>query len=163
MTGLLISAARDRTSCWLTAGAIFLIVSTPLGGSPLLVSPTAGQAAMRHACYALIAVLAVAPCVLGSDESPVARVLSLPALRHLGHISYALFCCHVTVLAVGVPMMGFTVFDTPFLLLFAIILAISLLVAEVLYRAVERPFMSLAPGRRARTPTTTPSDAIAHS
>ncbi len=69
----------------------------------------------------------------------------------------------MTVLAVGVPAMGFTVFDTPFLLLFGVILAISLLIAEVLYRVVELPFMSLAPGRRTRTPTTTPSDAAAHS
>lgn len=163
VTAALIAAGRDRASCWLAAGAIFLIVATPLGGSPLLVSPTPAQAVVRHVCYGLIAVLAVAPCVLGDDRTPVARVLALPAIRHLGHISYALFCCHVTVLAVGVPAMGFTVFNTPFLLLFSVILAISLVVAEVLYRVVERPFMSLAPGRRARTPSTTPSDSAAHS
>ncbi|MCW2790520.1 MAG: hypothetical protein JWP56_2823 [Aeromicrobium sp.] len=164
LTGALIAAGRDRTSCWVAAAAIFAIVSTPLGGSPLLIAPTPTQAVMRHVCYALVAVLAVAPCVLGSDDSPVARVLALPPLRHLGHISYAIFCCHVTVLAVGVPAMGFTVFDTSFPLLFVIILAISIVVAEALYRVVERPFMSLAPGRRRQTtPTTTPSESAAHS
>ncbi len=163
ITSGLVAAGSDRVSCWLSALAIFVFVSTPLAGSPLLIAPTPSQAIMRHICYALIAVLVVAPCVLGDDDSPVARVLSLPAVRHLGHISYALFCCHIVVLAIAVPGLGFTVFNSNPVLLFIVIMAISLVVAELLYRFVEVPGMALGRRHRARSAMTTPSEPAANS
>lgn len=162
-SAIALRAAQDRMSCWLMAAAVFAIVATPLGGTALLATPSASQAVARHVCYAVVAVLAVAPCVLGSDDTPTARVLSEPWFRHLGHTSYALFCCHVIVLAVAMPALGLTIFDTSPLLLFAVIMAISLFVAEILYRTVEVPFMSLMPGRRETAPTTTPREAATHS
>ncbi|MRK02100.1 acyltransferase family protein [Aeromicrobium sp. S22] len=163
LTSWLSTLGQDRVACWTSAAAILVFVSTPLGGSPLLIAPTPSQAIMRHVCYAAIALLLIAPCVLGTDDSPVARAMSLPAVRHLGHISYALFCCHVIVLAIAVPRLGFTVFDSNPVVLFVVIMGISLAVSELLYRFVEVPGMALRPRLQPTPAATAPSEAAAQS
>ncbi len=130
------TAGTDRLTCWVGAAAVMILVSTPLGGPVGLTDPSVSAALVRHLGYAVVAVLAVAPCVLAPrDDSWLAH----PVVRHLGHTSYALFCCHVIVLVTIMEVAGFTQFAVAWPLLFALTLAVSLLVSEVLYRFVERP------------------------
>lgn len=158
------AVARDRATCWAAAAAVFVLVSTPLGGSPLLVAPTAGEALARHIAYALIAVLVVAPSAVGPDDTRTASVLSHPLFRHVGHLSYSLFCCHMLVLYLIAPRLGFQLFNSSWPVVFAVVLVISLVLSEILYRGVELPFMRLKNGAsRTRVQATAPSDTATHS
>lgn len=158
------TVARDRATCWAAAAAVFVLVSTPLGGSALLVAPTAGQALARHIAYALIAVLVVAPSALGPDDTRTASVLSHRFVRHIGHLSYSLFCCHMLVLYLVAPRLGFQLFNSSWFVVFTTVLVISLLISEILYRGVELPFMRLKNGAsRKRVHDTAPSETATHS
>ncbi len=137
------TVGRDRLACWTGAAALFVLVSTPLGGSALLVEPSTLAALARHVLYALVAVLLVLPCVhQGQDVG--ARVLSHPFPRHLGHLSYSIFCVHMIVLYLAAQWWGFDLFRSSWPTLFAVVLGVSLVVSEVLYRVVERPMLRLA-------------------
>ena len=154
--------ARAPGSCWLLAAAAFTVASTPLAGQAALVSRTASEAVCRSVLYALVAVLVLLPSIFGDPASAYARTLARPALRHLGHLSYSVFCCHVIVLEVLFRRLDLTIFDTPALLLFLGVLAISLAVSEVLYRLVERPCLRLKDARWVRRlGTTTASEPSA--
>lgn len=157
VTRLAVVVARDRTTCWVLAGALYAVASTPLGGSPFLVAPTASEAMVKHLLYGLCALLVVAPSVLAPRDD---SVLAHRVARHLGHVSYSLFCCHLIVLEAVMRIGGFELFLVSWPLLFVLVLGASLVVAEVLYRCVERPAMRLVAVRRSGStapPTTTAS------
>ncbi|WP_313404640.1 acyltransferase [Aeromicrobium sp.] len=153
--------ASDRVACWVLAFGLFVIISTPLGGSPLLVALTPSESVMRHLFYAAIAVLIVAPCVFVTDDG-TARILSHPWFRHLGYTSYALFCCHMIVLELVVDGVGYELFRAPAVPLFVLVLAVSLGVAEILYRVIEKPVID-AVHRRAKAARATAPRATAAS
>lgn len=153
--------ACDRTACWLLALGLFVIISTPLGGSPALIALTPDEAILRHLFYGAIAVLFVAPCVFVTNDV-AARVLSQRWLRHLGATSYALFCCHMLVLELVVRLTSFELFRAPLVPLFLLILGISLALAEALYRFVEKPVID-AVHRRAKAARATAPSATAAS
>ena len=69
--------------------------------------------------------------------------MSHPGPRHLGHISYGIFCIHLPVLHLVMRITGYDLFDGHLPQIFTLTLVISLLAAEVLYRTVELPFMRL--------------------
>lgn len=141
--------------CWLLAGALFVVSSTPIAGPVGLAPATGSEAVVRHLLYVAVAVLIVVPSVFGDPTTRYARQLSHPIARHLGHLSYSLFCCHVVVLELIGDRFGFELFNSnPWLLFFAT-MAVSLLVSEVLYRVVEKPAMRFKnAGRRASSDTT---------
>jgi peptidoglycan/LPS O-acetylase OafA/YrhL len=68
-------------------------------------------------------------------ESPLARFLSLPFLIAIGLRAYSLYLWHWPVRVFITPHPGFTGFE-----LFAVRLIVSVALAEVSYRFVERPF-----------------------
>ena len=146
--------ASSPGTCWLLALAVFTIASTPLAGPPALVAIRAGQSVMRTSLYAVVALLVVLPSVLGDEHSAYARALAHPFPRHLGHISYSLFCCHVLVLELEARWLGFELFQSDPFVLFAVTLSISLVTAELLYRSVERPFLRWKDARSSSAPET---------
>lgn len=157
------AAAEAPGSCWVLAVAVLLVASTPIAGVPGLVGRTPSEATVRVVLYAFVALALVVPSVFGRPDTTYARFMALPPLRHLGRISYSLFCCHVIVLAVVFGHTGLTVFDehVPFVL--PLVLALSLAISEVLYRLVERPFLRFkdrGPGRT--TPAATTADTATH-
>lgn len=136
-------AARPST-CWLLAASVFVLASTPLTGPASLDLRSDAEAVARLVLYALVAVLVVLPSALGERHGPYAETMAHPLLRHLGRTSYSLFCVHVVVLEWLPPRLGFTLFDAnPFTLL-VVVLGASLLLAEVVYRVVEKPAMRWA-------------------
>ncbi|MCW2747742.1 MAG: acyltransferase [Nocardioidaceae bacterium] len=161
LTTLVTQVARDRAACWICAGAFFAIISTPVGGTPLLEALSPAEAVARNVFYGLVAALLILPCVLGQTTTPTARLMSTPALRHLGTISYSLFCCHLIVLYLAADWLGFELFQSSPYALFAVVLSISLVLAELLYRFVETPFLRLKSWRSPRVNDTKPPTANA--
>ena len=81
----------------------------------------------------------VATGVFASPGSGYARVLSHAVPRHLGHLSYSLFCIHLSVLSLVMTLTGFRLFTGHGATIWVLTAALSLLAAEALYQWVERP------------------------
>ena len=136
------SAAAAPASCWMIAAALLVVQSTPLGGAPGLLARTPSESVLRALLDLAAAVAVLIPPAFGDLDACFARGMAWRLLRHLGAISYSLFCCHVIVLAVLFEYTSWKIFQENVVVVFAGTLAVSLLVAEVLYRLVERPFLS---------------------
>ncbi len=142
-------------ACWVAIAGLMLVASTPVAGPIVLVTPTPAAAVAKNLLYAVIGLLVVLPGVFGVAGSTYQRALSAPWLRHLGHISYGIFCIHLPVLSL-VTWLGVPVFQGHFWLILGTTLLITLPAAELLYRFVERPMMRLwRPGRKATAPAKT--------
>jgi peptidoglycan/LPS O-acetylase OafA/YrhL len=158
------TAAAAPWTCWVIAGAVLFVASTPVLGTVLLVERTPAQLVCRTILFGIVAVAVVLPSIFGDPSTMYARIMAHPVPRHLGHISYSLFCCHVIVIAVLFDRLDLTQFDEDMGLVLVGVLAISLLVAELLYRLVELPFMRLKDlGRRRPTEATAVTAASASS
>ncbi len=152
------SLAAAPGVCWLSAAAVFLLASTPLTGPASLEARSTGEMFMRVVLYALVAGLVVLPSVFGPTDSRYALAMARPWARHLGHISYSLFCIHIVVLELLAPALGFTLFASNPVALFVVVLTISLVAAELLYRFVEKPVIDLVHrGRRHQRDSSTPT------
>jgi len=86
--------------------------------------------------------------VFGRPDGRYARVMSMPLLRHLGHISFSTFCIHLLVLQLVMAVSGYDLFDGHGLQIWTRTLVLSLLASEILYRLVEKPGMRLKDLRR---------------
>ncbi len=131
--------AREPGTCWIAAGALFLIACTPVAGPVQLELLSREQSIAKLVLYAGVAVLIVLPSALGDDTTRYGRVLASPVLRHLGHVSYCLFCCHQIVLTLVAERGDFVLFGGDGLRLFTLTLVLSLVAAEALHWLVERP------------------------
>jgi peptidoglycan/LPS O-acetylase OafA/YrhL len=162
---LLETMGRSPGACWTAAAAVFTIASTPLAGPYSLSAPSLVEALNKNLLYAVTAGLLILPCIFAPSGGRFMRVMSLAPLRHLGHLSYGVFCVHLVVLELVARYRDMRLFEGRTLELFVLTLAISLLVSEVLYRLVERPALRLKvppnPRRRrsvdSNTPSSTPS------
>ena len=84
------------------------------------------------------------------NSRPFHRFLINSTIHHLGQISYSLYLIHGTILFVLIhTLLG----RVPMGVLLIIYLSVTLLVTEIFYRLIERPFMLL--GRRLTAPRTT--------
>ena len=158
------TAAAAPWTCLVVAGAALFVAGTPILGPVLLVERTPTQLVCRAILFGVVAALVVLPGIFGKPTTVYARIMAHRFLRHLGHISYSLFCCHVIVIAVMFDRLDLTQFAESMWLVLGAVLVVSLTVSEVLYRVVERPFMRLKNlGRRkpmaaiAETPASTSS------
>jgi peptidoglycan/LPS O-acetylase OafA/YrhL len=159
---LLEAMGRSPGVCWTAAAAVFTIATTPLAGPYSLSAPSLVEALNKNLLYAVTAGLLVLPCIFAPPVGRFMRVMALPPLRHLGHLSYGVFCVHLIVLELVARYRDMRLFEGRTLELFVLTLAISFLVSEVLYRLVERPALRLknprGPRRRRSVDTSTPSN-----
>jgi peptidoglycan/LPS O-acetylase OafA/YrhL len=144
-------------TCWTLAGALMLVSATPLAGPTLLYLPTSAQSLTKNLLYALVGGIIV---LTGIFTAPgrYRRVMSAEPLRHLGHISYSLFCIHLVPLSVVMQVAGYELFDGHGFEIWALTLVTSLIASELLYRFVEMPGMRLKNLGR-RTPGDPASEA----
>lgn len=154
LTTLVTEVARSPGLCWLSAAALFVIAATPVAGPADLTPPTLGAALAKNILYAAIAGLLVIPGVFAPAEGRFARALSHPALRHLGHLSYGIFCVHLLLLELITDWRDMPLFAGRGVELFVITLVASIAVSEVLYRVIERPSQRL---RHLRAPWAAPA------
>jgi peptidoglycan/LPS O-acetylase OafA/YrhL len=130
-------------SCWALAGGLLLLAATPLAGPSMLDAPSAAESLTKNLLYAAVAALVVLPAVLGTPQGRFATVFGARPLRHLGQISYGVFCLHLPLLHLVMAVTGYRLFDGHGLQIWLLTVLGSLLVAEVVYRCVERPAMRL--------------------
>jgi peptidoglycan/LPS O-acetylase OafA/YrhL len=120
----------------------------------LLLTATADSRAMFAGGFTLYALGAAALLAVASDPSPtfVQRALAQRWLVALGKRSYGVYLFHYPI------FLWFEQFRVPnaelnFAWVSAARLGLTLLVAEISYRLVERPFLSPRPAQRTRTVT----------
>ena len=90
---------RQPGACWALVAGLMLVAATPLAGPDAALRRDAGGVAdqapaLRRDRRALL----VLTGVFARPTGRYARVMSHPVLRHLGHISYGIFCLHLPVL-----------------------------------------------------------------
>jgi len=147
-------------ACWALAFGLLLVAATPVGGPTQLIAATAGESTAKHLLYAVIGGLIVLTGLFTTPESRYRRVMSLRPLRHVGHISYSIFCIHLPILSFVMALTGSELFAANGLQVWALTLALSLPAAELLYRLVEKPGMRLRTlGSRKPVPADQPSAA----
>lgn len=146
--------------CWTAAAALFVVASTPVAGPADLTPPTLGAAMSKNLLYAAVAGLVVLPGVFAPTDGRFARTLANPIPRHVGHLSYGVFCVHLVLLELIADWRNVSLFEGRTWELFGLTLLASLLVAELLYRGVERPSQRL---RNLRSPRSTSAAASAPS
>ena len=145
---LLVRLAAQPGVCWATAGGLLLVASTPVAGPVLLAAPTAAQSLTKNLLYAVVGGLLVLPAVLrgrGADAAPTTfdRLLTHRAARHLGLVSFGIFCLHLPLLHLVMWTTGWELFAGRGLSIWALTLVVSIAAAEVAYRLVERPALRL--------------------
>jgi peptidoglycan/LPS O-acetylase OafA/YrhL len=143
LASVLSQMGRAPGVCWTAGLAVFVVAATPLAGPSSLSPPTLGEAVAKNLTYAVVAGLVILPGVFADPGGRYIRAMSTPLLRHLGHISYGVFCVHLVVLELVARWRDMTLFEGRTFELFATTLVISVVVSEVLYRLVERPAMNL--------------------
>jgi peptidoglycan/LPS O-acetylase OafA/YrhL len=149
--GFLGKLADNPGTVWAGALAVFALATSPLAG-PYDLSPVSpGQAATKNVLYAVLAMMVVFPavaCVNESSEPAVVRALGGRVGHFLGDISYGVFAYHLVVLGVVERLTGHVVFSGRFATLFWLTLSLSVILATLSYRLIERPIMRR--GRRDR-------------
>lgn len=154
----LVGLAHQPGVCWSMAAALFAVAATPLAGPVLLLEPTASEAVTKNVLYTVIAVLIVLPSILGRRRgSRYDQVLRARPLRHLGVISYGIFCVHLLIIHAVTDWLDLPLYQGHGWQLFGLTAVASVVVAELAYRAVERPAMRWRNLGSAATPTTTPT------
>ena len=136
--------ARHPGTLWLSALAVLVIASTPIGGSRGLEPAVAGEAAFKNLAYAVFALLVVLPCVAAlrdGDDPPVVRALGGRVGRFLGDISYGVFAYHLLILELVGPLVGHENFTGGFWRLLLPTLLVTVPVAALSYHLIERPLM----------------------
>lgn len=119
------------------AGVLYLVVSTPFGGTLMGPDP-AWTPVAKSLLYTVIATLAVAPAALGSRDS-YSRVLAGRPMVWLGEMSYEIFLVHVAVMALTMDLvLDWPLFTGSMPGLFVATLALTIPVAWLLH-TVTRP------------------------
>lgn len=137
--------ARHPGTLWLCALAVLAIASTPVAGSRGLEAAVPGEAAFKSLAYTAFALLMVLPCVAAlrdGQDAPAARALGGRVGRWLGDISYGVFAYHLLILELVGPLVGHENFTGGFWRLLVPTLLVTLPVAALSYRLLERPLMT---------------------
>ncbi|MCK0112245.1 acyltransferase [Ornithinimicrobium sp. F0845] len=143
-TGRIDFLARHPGTLWLCALAVLVIASTPIAGSRGLEAAVPGEAAFKNLAYAVFALLMVLPCVAAlrdGEDAPAARALGGRVGRWFGDISYGIFAYHLLILELVGPVVGHENFTGGFWRLLVPTLVVTIPVAALSYRWIERPIM----------------------
>lgn len=147
--------ARHPGICWTIALSAFALATTPLGGPSNPFDMTTAQSAItKNLLYAVFAALAVLPSTT-TQRSRYARGMAWRPFRHLGLVSYGVFCLHLVILHGVAHWRGIEVFSGNGIELFVLTAVASIAAAELSYRCIEKPSNRLRNlGARSQTDTT---------
>lgn len=148
-------------SCFVFAGAIIMVASTPLAGPTFGEIPTTAEAIAKNLLYAAFAVFLVLPGAFGDPETPSLRAIAWSPLRYLGRISYGLFCIHLLVLYAVFKGRNIDFFDGHFIEILVLTMIGSIASAALIHAAVETPFDRLRRFGRPKTEAATTPHATA--
>jgi peptidoglycan/LPS O-acetylase OafA/YrhL len=133
-----VDMGRQPGVCWTLVAALFLVAATPLAGPVMFQVGTHAQILTKQLIYAAVGGLLVMSGVF-AGHGAYTRLMSHRVLRHLGHISYGIFCIHLVILSAIYRVTDYEFFTGDTLPIWALTLASSIVAAEVLYRVVELP------------------------
>jgi peptidoglycan/LPS O-acetylase OafA/YrhL len=159
----LVELGRMPGACWVLAAGLVLAVSTPLAGPVLFVAGTPSESLVKNLLYAVIGAIIVLSGVFAEPQRGYGRVMSNRVLRHLGHISYGIFCLHLSLISLVLWSTPYRLFSGNGLEVWTLTLAASIVAAEVLYRLVERPALRLGRRRGASSSQTQAATAVRDS
>jgi peptidoglycan/LPS O-acetylase OafA/YrhL len=129
-------------TAWAAAGALYLLLATPIAGPFGLSESTVLQAVVKNVGYGVLGALLVLPAVAPEPQgSRLVRVLGGRLGRALGDISYGVFCYHLIVLGVVERVVGHRTFTGNFAQLWVGTVVLVLPVAWLSYRCLERPII----------------------
>jgi peptidoglycan/LPS O-acetylase OafA/YrhL len=146
----LVSLGRQPGSCWAIVAGLALVSATPLAGPSMLAAPSPAQSLVKSLLYAGIGFLIVLTGVHNDPQGRYTALFSNPWGRRLGWISYGIFCLHLPVLHFVMWATGWELFAGHAAQIWVLTVALSIAVAELGYRTVERPALRL---KRLRRPT----------
>lgn len=152
VVGTVVALGSQPGVCWALAAGLLLVAATPLAGPTLLEAPTVSESITKHLLYTSVGTLLVLSGVF-TVPGAYRRVMTWKPLRHLGHISYSIFCIHLALLAGAFELTGIEVFTGHGLRIWLTTLGLTLVVSEILYRVVELPALRLK-GRLRRAEST---------
>lgn len=148
-------------SCFVLAGALIMVASTPLAGPTFGEVPTTAEAIVKNILYAAFAVLVVLPGAFGDPDSPTLRAVAWSPLRFLGRISYGLFCIHLLVLYAVFKGRDIEYFTGHFIEVLTLTTIASIAAAALIHVAVETPVDRLRRFGRPKTEAATTPHATA--
>ena len=137
--------ARSPASCWAAAVAVFAVATSELAGPRgLQGSPTSWNAIIKNLLYLMTALLVVLPLTLDPHSgSASVRLLARRPFALLGELSYGIFLWHLLILATVVRVLDLPLFTGSWVEVFTLTWTLSVAVAYVSYRVLERPAMRL--------------------
>lgn len=144
----IVELGRMPGACWSMVAGLMLVVSTPIAGPVLFVVGTPAETIVKNLAYAAVGALVVLPGVFADTRRGFGRVLAARLPRHLGHVSYGIFCLHLSMISLVLWSTDYRLFGGGGLQVWGLTVAASVVAAELLYWLVERP--ALAIGRRVR-------------
>lgn len=139
--------ALQPTTCLMIAGATYVLASTPVAGSLLLVPGHGPGLTVRILLGTIFALGLLLPLTLGGD-SLLRRTLASRPLRSLGEISYGVFLWHVPVFFFLFWVSGAQNFRGGLVTLLVIGTPLSFLLGWLSHRLVEAPLIRWAARRR---------------
>ena len=143
LTASLVFLGRQPGSCWVMVAGLLLMASTPLAGPTMLAAPTLAQSLTKNLIYGAVGGLIVVTGVFNAAGSSYSRWFGHGVARRLGWISYGIFALHLAVLHFVMWSTGWQLFDGRLPQIWILTVVISVVVAEVVYRVVERPALNL--------------------
>jgi len=134
--------ARSPGACWVMAGAVLAIATTPLAGPRNLETvPTGTESLTKSFLYLAAALLLVLPAVFPPSGSRGLDVLRSTPLRWLGGISYGIFLYHLVVLELLMRLLDQDLFTGSWVELFVLTWTISVALAAASWYLLERPLL----------------------
>jgi peptidoglycan/LPS O-acetylase OafA/YrhL len=138
---LLDDVARAPWTCWVVAGGLLAISTTPIAG-PLggIGIPTGWEMAIKNMLFLGAAIAFVIPAAFGPPTT-LKRMLDHPLLRWVGTVSLGLFLWHVVVIEVAYHLYG-PLLNKDSLPLFLMVMAGGLTLAALSWYLIERPLQN---------------------
>jgi peptidoglycan/LPS O-acetylase OafA/YrhL len=128
-------------TCLALAGGAYLLATTTVAG-PLTLGPVAGiQLAGKGVLGSVVTAALMVPLLFGPGSDTFSRALGSPPARYLGRISYGVFLWHLPVFEAIYAVTGINYFTGGALALLAVGVPVTLGLAALSERLVERPLM----------------------
>jgi peptidoglycan/LPS O-acetylase OafA/YrhL len=128
-------------TCLALAGGAYLLATTTVAG-PLTLGPVAGvQLAGKGVLGSVVTAGLLVPLLFGDGGDAFSRALGTATARYLGRISYGVFLWHLPVFEAIYAVTGIDYFTGGAVALLAVGVPVTLGLAAVSERLVERPLM----------------------
>ncbi|SDP01866.1 Peptidoglycan/LPS O-acetylase OafA/YrhL, contains acyltransferase and SGNH-hydrolase domains [Pedococcus dokdonensis] len=138
-------------TCLAGAGGAYLLATTTVAG-PLTLGPVAGvQLAGKGILGSVVTAGLMVPLLFGPGRDVYSRALSCAPARYLGRISYGVFLWHLPVFEAVYALTGIDYFTGGAVALLAVGVPVTLGLAALSERLVERPLMDRVHARTGPT------------